>query len=44
MGVSGGGSLADLCDLSLLDLHNNSLEKLPEEIGLLAKLTVSLSA
>jgi Leucine-rich repeat (LRR) protein len=39
--LSGGGNLSDLSELSVLDLHHNSLEKLPEEIGLLTKLTVS---
>ena len=41
VGLAGGGNLSDLSELFILDLHNNSLEKLPEEIGLLVKLTVS---
>jgi len=37
--LSGGGNLADLAEISLLDLHNNALEKLPEDVGALTKLT-----
>ena len=32
--------MADLAEISLLDLHNNALEKLPEDVGALTKLTV----
>jgi len=31
--LSGGGSFSDLSELQVLDLHNNSLEKLTEDIG-----------
>eukprot|EP00092_Neocalanus_flemingeri_P020326 GFUD01022018.1.p1 GENE.GFUD01022018.1~~GFUD01022018.1.p1 ORF type:complete len:727 (+),score=197.16 GFUD01022018.1:67-2247(+) len=36
--LNGGGSLSDLSDLQVLDLHKNSLEKLPEDINHLANL------
>jgi len=35
---SGGASLDSLSDLQVLDVHNNSLEKLPEDIGSLKSL------
>lgn len=39
--LSGGGCLTDLSKcLQVLDLHNNHLEKLPDEIGLLKALRV----
>ena len=38
---SGGASLDSLSDLQVLDVHNNSLEKLPEDIGSLKSLKVS---
>jgi hypothetical protein len=38
--LGGGGNLSDLCEIFILDLHNNCLDRLPEEIGLLTKLTV----
>eukprot|EP00091_Calanus_sinicus_P001037 TRINITY_DN10989_c0_g1_i1.p1 TRINITY_DN10989_c0_g1~~TRINITY_DN10989_c0_g1_i1.p1 ORF type:complete len:150 (-),score=23.06 TRINITY_DN10989_c0_g1_i1:99-548(-) len=34
--LSGGGSFSDLSEIQVLDLHKNSLEKLPEDIGHLA--------
>ncbi|XP_023336476.1 E3 ubiquitin-protein ligase LRSAM1 isoform X2 [Eurytemora carolleeae] len=37
--LNGGGILSDLGCISVLDLHNNCLEKLPEEIGTLNSLT-----
>jgi len=36
--LSGGGELADLKEIASLDLHNNQLEKLPDEIGKLSNL------
>jgi len=36
--LSGGGNLPDLAGLQVLDLHNNCLEKLPEELGQLTGL------
>jgi hypothetical protein len=42
--LAGGGQLADLCGISILDLHNNCLDKLPDDIGLLTALTVRLSS
>ena len=42
--LNGGGSFVDLGScLQVLDLHNNHLEKLPDEIGLLKQLRVSWS-
>jgi len=38
--LSGGGNLADLSNLQVLDLHKNCLEKLPEDIGALKNLKV----
>ena len=39
--LNGGGSLGDLSKmLQVLDLHQNQLEKLPDEIGLLKSLRV----
>ena len=41
--LSGGGNVADMAEvLQVLDLHANHLEKLPEEIGMLKQLRVSL--
>ena len=40
--LSGGGNLPDLAGLQVLDLHNNCLEKLPEELGQLTGLQVSV--
>jgi len=37
--ITGGGSLSDLGELTVLDLHNNCLDKLPEDIGALHSLT-----
>jgi len=34
--LNGGGSFSDLSEIQVLDLHKNSLEKLPEDIGHLA--------
>jgi len=34
--LDGGGSFSDLSEIQVLDLHKNSLEKLPEDIGHLA--------
>ena len=39
--LAGGGDLGDLKELASLDLHNNQLEKLPDEIGKLVNLRVS---
>jgi len=36
--LSGGGSIADLCELKVLDLHKNSFKKLTEEISKLENL------
>jgi len=38
--LSGGGSLGDLAELQVLDLHKNCLDKLPEDIGRLTNLKV----
>lgn len=38
--LGGGGVFADLQDLKVLDLHNNCLEKLPEDLGHMANLKV----
>ena len=40
--LSGGGSLSDLSEIQVLDLHKNSLEKLSEDIGHLANVRVSI--
>ena len=40
--LNGGGSISDMSScLQVLDLHNNLLEKLPDEIGSLKQLKVS---
>ena len=39
--LNGGGSFTDLSEIQVIDLHKNSLEKLPEDIGHLANLRVS---
>lgn len=36
--LSGGGTFSDLNEIQVIDLHKNSLEKLPEDIGHLANL------
>jgi len=36
--LNGGGAFTDLSEIQVLDLHKNSLEKLPEDIGHLANL------
>jgi len=36
--LTGGGAFTDLSEIQVLDLHKNSLEKLPEDIGHLANL------
>lgn len=36
--LNGGGSFTDLSEIQVIDLHKNSLEKLPEDIGHLANL------
>eukprot|EP00088_Acartia_fossae_P032609 TRINITY_DN33368_c0_g3_i2.p1 TRINITY_DN33368_c0_g3~~TRINITY_DN33368_c0_g3_i2.p1 ORF type:complete len:753 (+),score=281.15 TRINITY_DN33368_c0_g3_i2:53-2311(+) len=36
--LNGGGELGDLKELASLDLHNNQLEKLPDDIGKLTNL------
>lgn len=38
--ISGGGSLKDLSDITVLDLENNLLTKLPDEFGFLRSLVV----
>ncbi len=41
--LSGGGNLSDMSSvLQVLDLHANNLDKLPEEIGTLKQLKVSV--
>ena len=40
--LNGGGTISDMSScLQVLDLHNNCLEKLPDEIGSLKQLKVS---
>ncbi|XP_037284338.2 E3 ubiquitin-protein ligase LRSAM1 [Rhipicephalus microplus] len=38
--IGGGGSLKDLCDITVLDLESNLLVKLPDEFGFLRSLVV----
>lgn len=38
--ISGGGSLKDLCDITVLDLESNLLAKVPDEFGFLRSLVV----
>ena len=41
--LNGGGAIIDMSScLQVLDLHNNHLEKLPDEIGTLKQLKVSI--